>query len=489
MGKLFSKAVAVEITLLDAPVGNKYSPVNPVVRADLEVNFEEDFSKVCYFKGGVKGVADIVLHTTELDPYRGPGQNPRYRRRTFTQRDTFFNAYQDLPSDPHKVDAKHSAEYDMQTFTYKTGEQYKAQIEIEIPSNVYLPSTCQAFGDSSGHVSVIYEAYIEIYKVGGLFSKKPKLYESYVIPIVYQSAKDPLYPKAIQGLDYIMNEVYTNKVKRFYFDEAKQALIPSSLHNNHTRTKFIRKLWNEDYRSENYSKMTRSIPLDVEFAINSTLNLAEPIRNQFGLTLSSNLKAYDIESNQSTDFVYNGQSTHLGVFKIEYLLIEALYESTIECHGRRRRVDEKFMICRVDFTDLNVDIKDFEHDKQTGVYKYVVPMDDMARAGDLDMNRRLLDMLENRAIVCAGNISNWLSTSVQISYTWKISDGMAQDKHIAFVTSSMPDVLFGAASYNAEQNYNQSYAGENDAVPDAPPPAYDTNKWDENWDEKKDEKR
>ena len=471
MGKFFSKSVGVNIDLLDAPIGNKFSPVDPIVRASISVDFEEEFSKICYFKSGVYGVADIVLHTTELDGYRGPEfHNQPHKRRTFTERDIFFRAYKDLAADSDKIDANNSTECGMQTFTYRAGDQYKAQIEIEIPNNVYLPSSCHRFGDTSAHVSVKYVVYIEIYRFGGMFNKRPKLYETFSVPIIYQSGKDPHYSKINQSLDYIMNEVYANKVKKFYFDEKTQALIPSSLHNNHTRTKFIRKLWNDDYRTENYSKMTKSIPLDSEFVVNSTLNLAEPFRNQFCLTLSSNLGAYNIESNQSTDFVYNGQSTHLGAFKIEYLLIEALYESTIECQRRRRRVNEKFMICRIDFTDLNVDIKDFEYNKQTGAYSYVVPMDDLTSAGDLDMNQRLVDMLEGRAIICAGIMSNWLSTSVQISYTWKISDGMAQDKHIQFMTTSTPDFLFGIVDSNSDENNAPLYTA---------PPAYDTNGWDE----------
>lgn len=382
----------------------------------------------------------------------------------------FFKAYKDFAADSDKIDAKISAECGMQTFTYRAGDQYETHIEIEIPNNVYLPSSCREFGDRNAHVSVGYAVYIEIYKFGGMFNKRPKLYETFFVPITYQSGKDPRYAQINQSMDYIMNEVYANKIKKFYFDETTQALIPSSLHNNHTRTKFLRKLWNDDYRTENYSRMTKSIPLDLEFVVNSTLNLAEPIRNQFCLTLSSNLGAYNIESNQSTDFVYNGQSTHLGVFKIEYLLIEALYESTIECQRRRRRMDEKLMICRIDFTDLNVDIKDFEYNKQTGAYSYVVPIDDLTSTGDLDMNQRLVDMLESRAIMCAGVMSNWLSTSVQIKYTWKISDGMAQDKHIQFMTASTPDFLFGNVNSITDENNSPLYTAL---------PPYDTNGWDE----------
>lgn len=471
MGKFFSKSVEVNIDLMDAPIGNKYSPVNPIVRASISVNFHEEFKKICYFKSGVYGVADIVLHTTELEGHRGPeSPNQTRKRKTFTERDIFFKAFKDFAADSDKIDAKISSELGMQTFTYRAGDQYETQIEIEIPNNVYLPSSCREFGDRNAHVNVGYAVYIEIYKFGGMFNKRPKLYETFSVPITYQSGKDPHYAQINQSLDYTMNEVYANKVKKFYFDETTQALIPSSLHNNHTRTKFIRKLWNDDYRTENYSRMTKSIPLNLEFVINSTLNLAEPLRNQFCLTLSSNLGAYNIESNQSTDFVYNGQSTHLGVFKIEYLLIEALYESTIECQRRRRRVDEKFMICRIDFTDLNVDIKDFEYNKQTGAYSYVVPMDDLTSAGDLDMNQRLVDMLESRAIMCAGIMSNWLSTSVQIKYTWKISDGMAQDKHIQFMTTSTPDFLFGNVNFNSVENNPPVYT---------PPLPYDTNGWDE----------
>lgn len=64
MGKFFSKSVGANIDLMDSPIGNKYSPVNPIVRASISVNFHEEFKKICYFKCGVYGVADIVLHTT-----------------------------------------------------------------------------------------------------------------------------------------------------------------------------------------------------------------------------------------------------------------------------------------------------------------------------------------------------------------------------------------------------------------------------------------
>lgn len=469
----FSSPTKITITLLNEPENGKYSPVNPVIKGRISVSFSEETEKICAFSCGLSGVASMEYYVLDRQPGLSPARPGQ--RRVITDRQHFFNVYKVLSVDQDKYDEEQSSKIGIPAFKYKAGDEYTADFELEFPDAVYLPSSLQSWNPLHAYLSISYDIYVEVFKVGGLFSKKPKICNTRRMPVLFQSGKDPHLIKTNNELFYNKQSLYENKVKKFYFDEDTKALIPTALHNNHTKSRFIRKLWNDNYKKENYNRMTKSMNLELDFSTKSTLNLSEPLSSQFHVSLTCDLKSLGMESNQSTDFVLNGQSTHLGVFQIKSLQILALCHITAQCQQYVIKDTRAETLCSIKFDNLFIDVKDFEYDKMNSVYKQDLSMDLLAEAADKDLNKNLLELMEKKSVICTGDIPNWFDSSVTVKFSWCVTDGMEQSKTVEFFTESTPDVLLEAMHSSTSQNgFDQDYY--------MPPPTYDTSQDDKKID-------
>lgn len=476
MSKWFSKPAECSIELLNTPLNNKYSPINRIVYTRISVKFLEDVDNIAFIRCGLEGTTNMLFYTTDLT--YGALYGPT-NRRMISQDSSFFNCYVDFPLDCSCNDANNNVNgqndsttptESTKTYSFSQGEKLGGDYEFDFPNGVYLPSSYSNFGNINGEVSIFYKVFVHVYRVGGLITKKPKIYTSFTIPILYQSGQDPLANRIDQTLNYDQSMIFDNKVKKFYYDQETNALIPTSMNKNHKKTKFIRKLWNNDYKNENYNNMTKSLPLSVDFSVRSVFNLHEPFSSQFVLTLLTDLNSVGIESNQSTDFVFNGQSTNLGLFQIESLLVEAVYNSIVRCYEYVFKIHEESTLLKIKFKDLKFDVKDFQYDKFNQMYKMEIPIEELTKCSDTNLNKSLMDMLGEDTVLCNGNIADWLDGTTSLRFTWKISDGMSQKKKIEFKTSSTPDFLIGIVSTGRSGDLNTF---------SPPPPAYDNSKDDQ----------
>lgn len=494
MNKWFSKAIEYNINLSNLPNNGKYSPIDPIVKGDISINFIDEIKKVTTIKYGLRGDANIIYYVSDI-PY-GNVQLSLINRQIVSQGFVFFDTFNELDlnckedtcskcdnfddnhddvnnnNENNNVDNNNNNEEEgIKTFIFKNGDNLKANFEFEFPNTVYLPSSIKDFGNINCSINISYSLYVEIYKLGGFLSTKSKKISCDSIPIFYQSGVDPLYYKNISNLKYKETNLFENKIKKFYYDDNQNALIPTSLNKSHSKTKFIRKLWNNEYKDENYKNITKSIPLTIELSTKSFIDMSLPFSTQFTISLISDLKSIGFKSNKTTDFVLNNQSTNLGVFQIESLTVESTTRSKIKCQNYIMKSFETEIILKINFKNLKLDIKDFEYDKDFGCYKIEIPAELLQDCSDVNLNESLLNLLNDKTVIPSGIIPDWFENNQSVSFTWKISDGFSQKKKILFDTNATLDFLI-------DQNINGNFSNY-DSVDFVPPPTYENSKIDE----------
>jgi hypothetical protein len=468
MSKWFSKSTEFNIQLTDPPLYNKYSPVNPNVNGIVTIKFLEQLKKVSNIKCGLVGYADIMYYASDLQ--YGGFQTTGIRRTLITQRIEFFNTYDDLPlecENYNNSNFKNDERRNGNAYLFNEDEKLECQFNFEFPNIVFLPSSCKNFGNLDAAITINYEIYVDIYKYGKILTTKTKKYSSYKFPIFYQAGMDPIIAKHVTTLNYKKSEIFKDKVKKFYFDENTKALIPSSLNRSHSKTKFIRQLWNNNYKPEFYNTITKTLPITLDFSVRSSFDMNEPFSSQIALSLLSDLKEIGIQSNQTKDFVFNGQSTNLGFIQIESLTVETVNKINLQCHQYLMCEYTKDIILKINFKGLTFDIKDFEFSKLDDAYKNEVPIDTLCKCADVDINQSLMDILEDKTIMSAGFVPDWFENDVKLIFTWKLSDGISQKLKMEFSTSATPDFLLGISNI------------EDDDKDFIPPPTYEMSKDDE----------
>lgn len=471
MSKWFGKQAEIFVDITDPPVNYKYSPIYPNIKGKVFINFIETLKKVSHIRCGIAGTADILYSATDLQ--YGAFQSTAINRQLITQSINFYNFHNDLPLDckdccnekENGVNNNNNNNGTTLSFTFEEGEKINYNFEFKFPDCLFLPSSCKNFGNIDGDITVTYEIFVEIYRFGGL-KNKPKRYLLYKVPIGWQSGVDPNLSKTITTLSYLKIDIFKDKLKKFYYDETTNALIPTSINKSHSSTKFIRKLWNNDYKSENYSNFTKSIPLGMDFSIRSIIELSEPFSSQISLKFNVDLKSIGIMDNKGKEFVFNGQSTKLGNFQIESLLIETNNSFSLQCNQYYMKEQSKNRIIKINFKELNMDIKDFQYNKMNEIFQYELPIEEISNKADIDINQSLMDIMGDNSIMCSGFVPNWFGNVVNFIITWTISDGYSQRRKYEFITKSMPDFLLGM---DDTHNNNNSSSRE----PDEAPPVYE----------------
>ncbi|KAG0672140.1 hypothetical protein C6P40_003575 [Pichia californica] len=507
MSKWFSKSIDCTIKLRDPPNHNKYSPRDHSIKASISIKFLEQQDKICFIRCGLAASAYVEMQISRMNYDAFYGTGVRYEMvkddhyffnswKDFTLNENAQKNYDDNSPQYHEIDTNDAFINDdlinindnndnnnnnnninnsMKTYSFTPGEKIKENFEFELPNGIYLPSSCKRFGDINGDLTVTYQLYVNVYKIGGLFNKKPKISNTFKIPIIYQSGKDPNFEKFDKILIYGIQEIFNDKVKKFYYDKETNALIPTSIKTNHVKTKFIRQLWNDDYKDKNYINITKSIPIKLKFSIDSSIDLYVPLSNQLSISLISDLKSVGINSNQSTDFVLNGQSTNLGVFKLESLTIEAHYKTYIKCRQYSLKINESEPILKIKFKNLVYDIKDFKYSKLDGIYKKDITISELIKASiDIDITKSLMEILGDTTLITTGNIADWFDNSLNFRFCWKVSDGGSQIKKFEFITSSTADFLIGIVNSGSS-----NVLDDRDRELFTPPPTYEKSKDDE----------
>lgn len=486
MRNWFSSSTEFDISLLEPPLYNKYTPVNPNVRGVATIRFKDHLKKVSEIRCGILGSAYIVYHYKETRQVNGKTQ---VNRREITQTHNFFNRYYNIPLSSQNIDAEHTNEV---CYAFTPGESIEYPFNLQIPNELYLPSTCNEFGNRTATISINYNVYAEVYKYGSILTSRTKMHSSLRVPIIYQAAMNRVLrqPMEVQLLPYEKSEVFKNKVKKFYFDEKINALVPSAITKPHSKTRFIRQIWNDNYREETYLKITKSIPLKVSMLVASAFDMNEPLYTQWLLGIFPDLASIGIASNDTTDFVFNGQSTNLGLFKIESLKIEALNTLHLQCKHHQMTDEIKYSILEIEFKDVFFDIKDFTFNSDFNSYAYKVPPELLTKNANIDITQTLNQLMGEETIKTSGFVPDWYSNKASFVFTWELSDSESQKVHYKFVTASAPDVLFDevdAGTYNTNNNTDYIYnPGPDETESDQPPPSYESHIDNEkDWDEKK----
>lgn len=472
MSKFFSKSLDIKVDIIDPPPSLKYSPANPVVEGTIKIQFNESVKKISHICCGIQGKAQMTYYATNLSLVGL--QTTMVNRRLILQNIDFFNVSMAVPLDCENGNEGRVTMMENKgaVYNYNAGESLECKFNFKFPLDAFLPSSTKSYGTIDAEVGISYELYVDVYKIGK-FLNKAKSFQSYSQTILFQSGIDPRIAKNIQTLKYMKDELFKNKLKKFYFDEEKNALIPNSMSKSHSKTKFIRQLWDNNYKTENYTMNTKTIPITLKFQVESFFDLEKSFSSQISLTLLSNLKSADIFSNQTTDFVLNGQSTGLGVIKIESLRVESRNFITLQHHQFLMKENSVEPILKIQFKDLLFDIKDFEYNKGKEVYEKEVDIGTLVEAADYDLNQSLVELLGDRTVMCTGVMEGWLQNMVQLTFIWKISDSNGSNsKRIEFLTTSTPDFLLGMSNFGPPNSYS--------SLPNIglPPPTYEMSKSD-----------
>lgn len=476
MVKWFNKSVECSIQLINPPKYNKYSPLDNFVNVKVSIKILEKIEKVSHISCGLSGNANAEIVTTNL-PLNGlSGSGIAYD--LIKESHLFFNCF-DILINTNQNNQNDSNNNGKENYTLFEGDELSQSFEFEIPDTVYLPSSCERFNSIDGYFEINYDVYVEIYKIGGLFSKKPKIYTNFKLPIKFQGKKDLNLELNNKILNYGISKIFKDKIKKFYYNKENNSLIPNSMNKNHNKTKFLRQIWNDDYKDKNYINLTKSIPLKIKMSINSSIDLQIPLFNQLNLCLISDLKSIGIESNQSTEFIFNNQSTNLGLFQIKSLTIEARCKISINCKKYILKINQNEPVLKILFKNLLVDIKDFEYNKMNGIYFKNINIESLIEHSNIDLTKNLLDLLGDEILFCSGKIPNWFDNNITFKFTLEISDGISQRESYEFVTSSTPDIIMDGTDIATVNSTNNNNNNDREVTPlSPPPPTYENSKLD-----------
>lgn len=348
------------IKLKNVPDCGKYNPLDPVVQSTISISVVKD-TPVISIEYGLRGIAECTRY------------EPIWVDNVLTyiplsESFTLFDIEKDfLKENEQTGELKHmdaSGNVLLKRGDPLTIESTLSFLDIE--SQICLPSSTQNFGfvtSQSANVSFKYESYVKITRFRR-FLKIKKL-KTYSCPVIYQAG--PVAPKldVANGKNFTQNKLFKNKVKQFIYDESLGALVPTGMSNSHGKSRFVRQLWDSNYRRKNYDILTRSIPITLSLTSQPYVYLNEPLLQQLNSTMLFKVSSDDIFN--SNEFSFNGQSTKLGYFFIESIEIFADFESTMFIKNKRSFQSHSKSIFCFCFKDnpIEFDLKDLDHNKET----------------------------------------------------------------------------------------------------------------------------
>lgn len=420
--------IDINLTIENAPYKLRYTPDNNKIYCTFDLNFKKSM-KISKIEYGLCGKAIVTVY--------GPNNQVIIKPYEFL----------DIKNDMN-IESEFEERNGFKIFTIPKHKKIENKSIIEIPQDRYLLSSYSRLGDGikyGGDIQIKYKVYIKIYRIGGLFKKGFKVLKYDYWDIYYQSCRDLKLNGNNKNDDYnILNynkfEIFKNKVKTFYYDSEFHALIPTSITKNHNKIRFFLKLLDKNYQDENFKLFTKSIPIEINLSLPSIINIKNPIINQFNINLIFDLKKWDINYNQSTDFVFNGRSTHLGIFKIESLTIKLKYNLKAKCYLQNFRYQNSHVILDTKFDKFLIDLKDFEYDKELGRCKIDIRNENLMELSLIDLRQSIMDIMGDENIIFSGRLDDWFENDVSIEFKLVISDGLSMAKEFNFETTSTPDL-------------------------------------------------
>lgn len=447
---LFGKSVVFDVELLDAPPHNRYSVINPIINGILHLKFKENVKRInkilLIFSGRIYIRYDAFY---KIDPKTKV--NEKISKTKVFDRYHLFEINLNLEI-PNKKSSNNE-------YSFNSGEKIDCKFQVEFPQNKVLPSTVCCFDDDDyGDILAHYDLDFKIERQGS--HDNSKTYASYRKPIQFQSGVNFTELNDIKILEYHNNILIKNKIKKFSYDERSKALIPTSINNPHLKTKNLRQLWDDRYKTNNLTDLMSTIPLTVSFAIPKILDLKTSFVNQIQISISSNLLENGFNSNDSVEFKLNGQSTKLGYFEIKKLKIRLNYKTKIITDkGLLVLVSGTFVLSKIDFNNLNFDICDFTEDTK-GNYKFDLTSEMLSNHTDTDINKPLYQF-SDETLCCPDDRFLELNYGTStLSFKLTIDDGMGKAYDYRFETFSTPGFLMNKRMLGESYNDN------------APPPMY-----------------
>lgn len=124
------------------------------------------------------------------------------------------------------------------SYDFNKNDKIKSPINMTIPNDVYLPRSTNGFGsntDNEGITRIFYEVYVKVVRKGTLFDHQKTEY--FYSPIIYQGNSPDIFSEGEnEAITYTDRQVFKNKIKKFYYDEKLDALVPNDMKRSHRHT-------------------------------------------------------------------------------------------------------------------------------------------------------------------------------------------------------------------------------------------------------------
>ncbi|ODV84360.1 hypothetical protein CANARDRAFT_24130 [[Candida] arabinofermentans NRRL YB-2248] len=352
----------------DKPI-SIYSPQNPIVKGTLDLKFEKSLDKIksidITFSGSATTTYVYVYYTTHMVLINGRMQQRRRRvEEKIVEVHPFFT---------QKAALIESFDMDAKLKEFAAGEHLKYPIEFRFPSDsVFLPSSVSGYGsslDNCGYLTVKYMMNVHISRDKKIFSKA--IDHEIVLP--YQCGNNVI-PAEPQKVILAASHVYKSNLKQYIYDPTDDRMIPNPLNESHRHTRGIRKLWNKNYKEENYKELTKDVPITLSLETFNYFDLNFKI-NQLGSLKFISKGFSDIEP----DFRFLKQSTKLGCFKISS--ISFVLKSDVMVRSRQYTYDGKGPMVQLlsrsypTGTEPEIDIAYFEKNSEGSAFQTTLPLD------------------------------------------------------------------------------------------------------------------
>ncbi|VUG17699.1 DEBR0S2_14180g1_1 [Brettanomyces bruxellensis] len=349
-----------------------FGPFYPDVTGSLNVRVMKDVHNVTGIKYGFKGTVDgYFFEATEVSA--GDFLNTQTtQRHTITDTYKLFEQQQDLNADPGAQNAVIGG-------LVKKGTVMNQSFHYHFPfETTYLPSSCSNIGgtgDNQASIAVVYSVYVQIQYQGPNGSSYQQL--EWPSLLAYQGAPETKIDGPIGMKNYVISNKFKSKVKDFVYDRSKKMLVPSPIQKSHRYTKRILGLWNENYRKGVYDQLAQDVEISCVFSVPNAINILGPFTNAVGLKFR-----VDTDGELGTDFAFNGQSTGLGKFNVNELKLSDFYQVDMNVCGKAYTTQnmQPLMALRFKEGSLSFDVKDFQFNKEAGVYEINLSLSDFQRA-------------------------------------------------------------------------------------------------------------
>ncbi|QPG76107.1 hypothetical protein FOA43_003493 [Brettanomyces nanus] len=348
-----------------------FGPFDPNVKGTVEVKFLRKVKKILNIRVGLSGTVDgtfIHAYKTDANSDYGSGNT---KRETFKDSTMLF--------DIGKYLSGHDSSESTIAGDFETGAVIKNEFDFRFPfEGTYLPSSCVNIGgsnDNQGIVSVIYKLYVTV--THRKEYRKMNYVQEFPEVVAYQA--DSMLPVtgSVTYKEYNICNIFRAKVKKFVFDPRLNMLVPSSLEKAHRRTRIIRSIWNDNYRKDIYSSLTKDISIFCVLHIPDAINIMHTFNQIIKLKIRVKLDV-PMEPN----FCFNNQSTGLGVFDIEQIGLYQIYDVNMKIQQYTDSHRDKLPLMLMTFKPgtLRFDIKDFIHNGTLDVWEHEISLDSFSRA-------------------------------------------------------------------------------------------------------------